>query len=62
MTGAGLSDSMGRYTSAASSTPSRIGIPTSKTGLGSSVAFNNGSSKKRWKVVFVVLLSITDLQ
>src|SRR5436190_8496875 len=57
MAGAGRAAATGRYTSAASSTPSRMGMPTSKTGVGSAAARATRSSK-RWRGVLLGVLVI----
>src|SRR5947209_11479959 len=54
---AGRAGTSGRYTSAASSTPSRMGMPTSKTGVGSAAARATRSSK-RWRGVLLGVLVI----
>src|SRR5919202_2147880 len=57
MAGAGRAGSTGRYTSAASSTPSRMGMPTTKPGVGSATACATRSSK-RWRGVLRGVLVI----
>src|SRR5205823_7838070 len=57
MAGVGRAAATGRYTSAASSTPSRMGMPTSKTGVGSAAARATRSSK-RWRGVLLGVLVI----